>query len=89
MRCATRSSSCESVEVSVDTGTGHIRVDRVTSTHDVGKAINPRLVQGQIEGAVVQAHGYVMSENLRVEDGRTHGCVRDPDGNTIELYGPR
>ncbi len=57
------------VEVSVDTTTGHVRVDRVISTHDVGRAINPRLVRGQIEGAVVQAHGYVLSENLVVEDG--------------------
>ncbi len=64
----------QAVEVSVDTGTGHIRVDRVTSAHDVGRAINPRLVRGQIEGAVVQAHGYVMSENLIVDDGR----IRNP-----------
>ncbi len=60
----------QAVEVSVDTGTGHIRVDRVTSVHDVGRAINPQLVRGQIEGAVVQAHGYVLSENLIVEEGR-------------------
>lgn len=60
----------QAVEVSVDIETGHIRVDRVTSTHDVGRAINPRLVQGQIEGAVVQAHGYVLSENLVVANGR-------------------
>ena len=60
----------QAVEVSVDTETGHIRVDRVTSAHDVGRAINPRLVKGQIEGAVVQAHGYVMSENLVIAGGR-------------------
>ena len=60
----------QAVEVSVDTETGHVRVDRVTSAHDVGRAINPRLVKGQIEGAVVQAHGYVMSENLVVQGGR-------------------
>ncbi len=59
----------QAVEVTVDTGTGHIRVDRVTSTHDVGKAINPALVRGQIEGAVVQANGYVLSEDLRVDEG--------------------
>ncbi len=59
----------QAVEVTVDTGTGHIRVDRVTSTHDVGKAINPALVRGQIEGAVVQANGYVLSEDLRVDQG--------------------
>lgn len=60
----------QAVEVSVDTGTGHIRVDRVTSVHDVGKAINPALVRGQIEGAIVQAHGYVLSENLLIDEGR-------------------
>ena len=57
------------IEVTVDVETGHIRVDRVTSTHDVGKAINPRLVRGQIEGAVVQAHGYALSEDLQLRDG--------------------
>jgi len=57
------------IEVTVDIETGHIRVDRVTSTHDVGKAINPRLVRGQIEGAVVQAHGYALSEDLQLRDG--------------------
>jgi len=62
------------VDVSVDTLTGHIRVDRVVSAHDVGRAINPELVKGQIEGAVVQAHGYVLSENLVVDEGR----VRNP-----------
>ena len=60
----------QTVELTVDTETGHIRIDRVVSTHDVGKAINPRNVRGQIEGAVVQAHGYVLSENLQVVDGR-------------------
>ncbi|MCP3934151.1 MAG: xanthine dehydrogenase family protein [Actinomycetia bacterium] len=58
------------VELTVDTETGHIVIDRVVSTHDVGKAINPDLVVGQIEGAVVQAHGYTLSERLRVDDGR-------------------
>ena len=60
----------QAVEVSVDTETGHLVVDRVVSTHDVGRAINPTLVVGQIEGAVVQAHGYVVSEHLQVADGR-------------------
>ena len=60
----------QAVEVSVDVETGHVVVDRVTSTHDVGRAINPNLVVGQIEGAVAQAHGYTLSERLRVSDGR-------------------
>ena len=58
------------VDLTVDTGTGHIRVDRVVSAHDVGRAINPQLVVGQIEGAVVQAQGYVLSEHLRSAGGR-------------------
>lgn len=60
----------QAVEVTVDTETGHIVVDRVVSTHDVGRAINPQLVVGQVEGAVVQAHGYALSENLQVAEGR-------------------
>ena len=60
----------QAVEVSVDVETGHVRVDRVISAHDVGRAINPALVAGQVEGAVAQAHGYVVSENLRVDQGR-------------------
>lgn len=59
----------QAVEVTVDTETGHVRVDRVVSCHDVGRTINPELLRGQIEGAVVQAHGYVISENLQVADG--------------------
>lgn len=60
----------QAVEITVDIDTGHIVVDRVTSTHDVGRAINPDLVVGQVEGAVVQGHGYTLSERLQVRDGR-------------------
>jgi CO/xanthine dehydrogenase Mo-binding subunit len=60
----------QAIDLTVDTGTGHIVVDRVVSTHDVGKAINPAQVVGQIEGAVVQAHGYTLSERLRVDGAR-------------------
>jgi len=59
----------EYVELSVDIETGHIHVERVLCTNDVGKAINPMLVEGQIEGAVVQAYGYAVTENLQVHDG--------------------
>lgn len=57
------------VEVTVDTETGYITVDRVVSTHDVGKAINPVQIEGQVEGGVVQAHGYALLENFRMERG--------------------
>jgi CO/xanthine dehydrogenase Mo-binding subunit len=60
----------EYVELAVDVETGHIHVERVICADDVGKAINPQLVEGQIEGGVVQAYGYAVTENLVVENGR-------------------
>lgn len=60
----------EAVELTVDIETGHIHIDKVVCANDVGKAINPMLIEGQIEGAVVQAHGYALMENLQVKDGR-------------------
>jgi CO/xanthine dehydrogenase Mo-binding subunit len=43
---------------------------RVIAVDDVGRAINPRLVEGQIEGAVVQALGWATCENFIIEDGQ-------------------
>jgi CO/xanthine dehydrogenase Mo-binding subunit len=62
--------SAQAVEVEVDTETGQVRVLRITAADDVGQAINPMLVEGQIEGAVVQAQGYALLEDLKVKDGR-------------------
>ncbi|MFL7893692.1 MAG: xanthine dehydrogenase family protein molybdopterin-binding subunit [Anaerolineales bacterium] len=59
----------QAVEIQVDTETGHIQVLNVTSANDVGKAINPQQIVGQIEGAVVQAAGYAILENLVQENG--------------------
>jgi CO/xanthine dehydrogenase Mo-binding subunit len=63
----------EVVDLSVDVETGHIVVDRVICADDVGRAINPNLIEGQVEGAIVQAHGYALTEDLQVADARiTH-----------------
>jgi CO/xanthine dehydrogenase Mo-binding subunit len=59
----------QAVEVEVDLETGFIKVLRVVSANDVGQAINPALVQGQIEGAVVQAEGYTLTENFISKNG--------------------
>ncbi len=61
----------------MDTETGHIRVDRVVSAHDVGQAINPQLVIGQIEGAVIQGHGYTLSETCKSSGRRGGGGYFD------------
>jgi CO/xanthine dehydrogenase Mo-binding subunit len=60
----------QAAEVEVDTETGHVRVLRIVSADDVGKPINPDLVEGQVEGAVVQAQGYAMFEDFKTRDGR-------------------
>ena len=60
----------QAVEVEVDTETGIIRLLRVVSANDAGKAINPAQVEGQIEGAVVQAQGYAISENYLTKNGQ-------------------
>jgi CO/xanthine dehydrogenase Mo-binding subunit len=60
----------EAVEISVDTETGAIEVPRVVSVMDVGQAINPALLTGQVEGAVAQAVGYALYENFITEHGR-------------------
>jgi CO/xanthine dehydrogenase Mo-binding subunit len=60
----------QAAEVEVDTETGHLRVIRLVSADDVGQAINPDLVIGQIEGAVVQAYGYAVLEDFKMKGGR-------------------
>ena len=61
--------AAQAVEVEVDTETGHLRVIRFVSADDVGQAINPALVQGQVEGAIVQAQGYAILEDYKTKDG--------------------
>lgn len=60
----------QAVEVEVDTGTGEVRVLRVVCADDVGKAVNPQQVVGQIEGGVVQALGWTTCENFITDGGR-------------------
>jgi CO/xanthine dehydrogenase Mo-binding subunit len=59
----------ETVEVEVDTDTGEIKIINVLCANDVGKALNPQQIVGQIEGAIVQAAGYTMMENFITEGG--------------------
>lgn len=59
----------QAVIVEVDTETGHVRILDLISADDVGKAINPQQIVGQIEGAVVQAAGYTILEDFSQEDG--------------------
>ena len=62
--------AAEVVEVSVNKKTGKVLVEKVICADDVGKAINPQQVKGQIEGCIVQASGYTLLENFVQRDGR-------------------
>lgn len=58
-------------EVEVDTVTGEVQVLGVWAAHDVGRAVNPQGVEGQIEGGVVQALGQGLMEDYKLADGHT------------------
>ena len=58
------------VDVSVDVDTYEVTIDRCVQAVDVGKAINPSIVKGQIEGGTLQALGWAVLENVVYKDGK-------------------
>jgi selenium-dependent xanthine dehydrogenase len=68
------------------------RVRKVVAAHDVGKAINPNGIEGQIEGGVVMGLGYALSEEFKVRDGApavtlgTLGLLRSTQVPEIECH---
>ena len=57
-------------EVTVDPGTGVVTLDKMTASHDVGRAINPRIVEGQIDGQIFSGMSQVLFEECIMEDGQ-------------------
>jgi CO/xanthine dehydrogenase Mo-binding subunit len=57
-------------EVEVDPDTGAVTLLRYVAAHDVGKAINPMAVEGQIEGGVAQGLGYALTEAVLIHSGK-------------------
>ncbi|MCC3144297.1 xanthine dehydrogenase family protein molybdopterin-binding subunit [Halanaerobium sp. Z-7514] len=64
---------CQIAEVEVDTGTGELTVLNMAAAHDVGRAINPKNVKGQIYGGVMMGLGYSIMEEVEVEAGQIKG----------------
>lgn len=60
----------QAAEVSVDARTGQVRVERIVAAHDVGQAINPTAVEGQIDGGVMMGVGYALSEQMKLSRGQ-------------------
>ncbi|MHB8763227.1 MAG: xanthine dehydrogenase family protein molybdopterin-binding subunit [Deferrisomatales bacterium] len=61
---------CHGVEVEVDTDTGHVEILRYVAAHDVGKAINPMLLKGQVYGAALMGVGFALTEEMLYDRGK-------------------
>ncbi|MCI0824401.1 MAG: xanthine dehydrogenase family protein molybdopterin-binding subunit [Chloroflexi bacterium] len=70
----------QGAEVLVDKATGQVKVTRFVQAQDVGVAINPMSVEGQLSGGVVQGIGRALSEELLIDDDT--GRVRNPSLST-------
>jgi xanthine dehydrogenase molybdenum-binding subunit len=65
-------------EITVDTLTGEIKVDKITVAQDVGRVINRMGLEGQVEGGIAIGLGYALSENMQIEKGMLrNACFRD------------
>jgi 4-hydroxybenzoyl-CoA reductase subunit alpha len=60
---------CQIAEVEVDPATGAVALLKVTAAHDIGRAMNPLAVEGQLDGQVFSGMGQVLYEECRMEDG--------------------
>lgn len=60
-------------EVTVDTETGEVKIERIIAVHDSGRVINPLTLSSQIEGGIIQGLGYALCEQRIVD--RTTGIV--------------
>jgi xanthine dehydrogenase molybdenum-binding subunit len=67
---ATYGFAAQAVLLDVEEATGAIRVRRVVSAHDVGRALNPLAAEGQIHGGIHMGLGYALSEELVIQEGR-------------------
>lgn len=67
---ATYAYATQIAEVEVDIESGEIEVIRIVAGHDVGRAINPVNIEGQIEGGCTIGLGYALSEDMQVKAGK-------------------
>ena len=69
--CPTYAFGAHVAEVEVDVETGKVKVLHVWAVHDIGRALNPLLLEGQVEGGVAMGIGYALLEKLLWKDGFT------------------
>lgn len=68
--CPTYSFGAQAAEVEVDLEAGKIKVLRVVAAHDLGRAINPMLAEGQIQGGVAMGIGFALCEGAKWDNGK-------------------
>jgi xanthine dehydrogenase molybdenum-binding subunit len=80
-------------EITVDTLTGEIKVDKITVAQDVGRVINRMGLEGQIEGGIAIGLGYALSENMRIVGGmltnpsfRDYKLITAPEMPPLDLH---
>lgn len=73
------------VELEVDTETGLVTLLRSVNVLDLGKAVNPALASGQVEGAVTMGFGYALTEELRFDDT---GTIRNAGFVDYKVFSP-
>jgi xanthine dehydrogenase molybdenum-binding subunit len=74
-------------EVEVDTETGEVRVLKYVAAQDVGKAINPSVVEGQIYGAALQGMGYSLKEEFLFD--KESGKPLNPNFLDYKIFNPQ
>ena len=67
---ATYGFAAQGVVADVSLATGQVRVRRIVSAHDVGRALNPLAAEGQIHGGIHMGLGYALCEELVIREGR-------------------
>jgi CO/xanthine dehydrogenase Mo-binding subunit len=91
------------VKVHVDEETGKVKVLDYVAAHDVGRAINPLLLEGQVYGGVIMGLGYALTEEVILKEGETQNAnfrdyklftakdairIKAPVVETYDEYGP-
>jgi len=91
------------VKVHVDEETGKVKVLDYVAAHDVGRAINPLLLEGQVYGGVIMGLGYALTEEVILKEGETMNAnfrdyklftakdavnIKAPVVETYDEYGP-
>jgi CO/xanthine dehydrogenase Mo-binding subunit len=61
---------CQAVELTVNKKSGKVKLLNAVAAHDVGRAVNPEMVRGQIYGGLAMSAGYALHEEVKAPDGK-------------------